>query len=155
MLLGQLGVSEGGNVVFDSSEYRKDKIKFDNVENYDLDMISELVDSNWESYNICDAFSNFSFVWDNESNSRHYDEQQSLHDIEIEQDNNDNAYEYEPFANFAENMDPPEDNYADDNTENTNEDDLISKILGAGSIVPGEYKEFTGLAPSHSIHCRF
>lgn len=147
LLLSQLGVREGGNVVFDTSEYQIEKINFKKQENYSLAMITELINPDWESYSICDAFSKFSFQWNHHENnskksknSAMIQEDISMEPIDHEPD--DTYDDYETFNNFAENL-QAKDDQLDFVNNNDDEDDLISKILGeAGTIVPGLFFNF-------------
>ena len=61
LLLNQLGVSEGCNVVFDSAHYQLSEIDTDAVEHYDEKQFESLFDPNWQSFEICPTFVDFSF----------------------------------------------------------------------------------------------
>ena len=135
-----MGVREGGNVVFDTSEYHVDKMDFKKTEKYSLDIISNLVDSEWESYPICEAFSKFSFKWDKNDRNNQISEPNSPDEYQpLEMDDDPDAYDYETFNNFAENLQAKDDHI--DFVNNEDEEDLISKILGevGGAILPGMF----------------
>jgi hypothetical protein len=65
--VGKLGVSEGCNIVFDSSEYDPEKIDT-TIETYSLSMFSQYLSSDinneLETKQICPPFNTFSFDWD-------------------------------------------------------------------------------------------
>ena len=66
LLLGKLGVSEGCNIIFDSTEYDPEKIDTKTVEIYSFDNLTEYLPSNqfWDATEICPVFNDFTFEWD-------------------------------------------------------------------------------------------
>lgn len=60
LLLSQLGVSDGGNIVFDSTEYDAEAISEEGQE-LDLSALQQLIKPDWATAAVCPYFSNFSF----------------------------------------------------------------------------------------------
>ena len=112
------------------------------MENYSLSTISDLIDPNWESYNICNEFTNFSFKWKEPESSaetfieQHHTDIPPMMELNIDNEPQEDDNTYDSFTHLAENVDVEE--YKADIGCNDDELDLISKILGdVGSIVPG------------------
>jgi len=64
LLLSQLGISVGCNIVFDSSEYRPEAIE-STSEAYQPGSLHQFIQG-WANTEICSDFHDFSFVWDQE-----------------------------------------------------------------------------------------
>lgn len=91
MLLSQLGISNGCNVVFDSTEYHPEEIVTTSIETYDSSSLSQFVDPTWATTTVCPFFNEFSFTYDESENQL---SSQTLPDIEVEEEDDTDFEEY-------------------------------------------------------------
>lgn len=148
-MLGQLGVVEGGNIVFDSVDYAKQNIDFETVETYPISSLVEFIEKDWDSKLICNDFTDFSFTWEREKQKKkkdrfHVDEEDNtaveLPAVFVEELPDTSEYDeiMQPYYNNNQMDENDNESFLSDPESVANQSrDVINQILGLTSNITG------------------